>query len=94
MRFMGTEIGETEMKKRVLAIILCMTIALGVVGCGSNNCRNSAEEHMLETIGGDIEYEIFYDKDTKVMYYRAYRGGVTPLYNADGTLRVYEGDTE
>lgn len=82
------------MKKRVLAIILCMTIALGVVGCSSNNCRNSTEEHMLETIGRDTEYEIFYDKDTKVMYYRAYRGGVTPMYNADGTLRVYVGDTE
>lgn len=82
------------MKKRVLAIILCMTITLGVVGYGSNNCRNSAEENMLETIDRDTSYEIFYDKDTKVMYYRAYRGGVTPMYNADGTLRVYVGDTE
>lgn len=82
------------MKKRVLTIILCMTIALGVVGCSSNNCHNSTEEHMLETIDGDVEYEILYDKDTKVMYYRAYRGGVTPMYNADGTLRVYVGDTE
>lgn len=82
------------MKKRVLAIILCMTIALGVAGCSSNNCRNSAEEHMLETIDRDTTYEIFYDNDTKVMYYRAYRGGVTPMYNADGTLRVYVGDKE
>ena len=82
------------MKKRALAIILCMTITLGVVGCGSNNRRNSAEEHMLETIDRGTEYEIFYDKDTKVMYYRAYRGGVTPMYNTDGTLRVYVGDTE
>ena len=82
------------MKKRVLAIILCMPITLGVVGCSSNNCHNSAKEYMLETIDRDTEYEIFYDKYTKVMYYRAYRGGVTPLYNADGTLRVCVGDTE
>lgn len=81
------------MKKRVLAIILCATITLGVAGCGSNNCCNSVEEHIIE-IGRGTEYKIFYDKDTKVMYYRAYRGGVTPLYNADGTLRVYVGDTE
>ena len=81
------------MKKRVLAIILCMPIALGVVGCSSNNCRNSAEEHMIETIYEDTEYEIFYDKDTKVMYYRAYRGGVTPMYNVDGTLRLYNEDS-
>ena len=70
-----------------------MPIALGVVGCSSNNCRNSAEEHMLETIYEDTEYEIFYDKDTKVMYCRAYRGGVTPMYNVDGTLRLYNEDS-
>lgn len=54
------------MKKRVLAIILCMPIALGVVGCSSNNCRNSAEEHILETIGEDTEYEIFYDRTQRL----------------------------
>lgn len=27
------------------------------------------------------------------MYCRAYRGGVTPMYNADGTLRLYNEDS-
>lgn len=81
------------MKKRVLAIILCMSIALGVAGCGSNNRDNSGKEHMVEIIDSSLNYKIFYDKDTKVMYFRADQGGVTPMYNTDGTLRLYDGDS-
>jgi hypothetical protein len=36
----------------------------------------------------------YYDKDTKVMYavFTGYNdgGGMTPLYNPDGTLKLYE----
>lgn len=81
------------MEKRVLAIILCMSIALGVVGCNSNNCDNSDEEHMIAAIDSGLNYKIFYDKDTKVMYFMLCNGGVTPMYNADGTLRLYNEDS-
>ena len=36
---------------------------------------------------------IVYDKDTKVMYYMwdgNYTGGFTPIYNADGSVKVYD----
>jgi uncharacterized protein YceK len=37
---------------------------------------------------------IMYDKDTKVMYYmwdgNSYTGGFTPIYNADGSVKVYD----
>jgi hypothetical protein len=36
-----------------------------------------------------------YDKDTKVMYYMivsGYKCGLTPIYNADGSVKVYEED--
>lgn len=37
---------------------------------------------------------IVYDKDTKVMYYmrdgNSYTGGFTPIYNADGSVKVYD----
>ena len=36
---------------------------------------------------------IVYDKDTKVMYYfidDAYQMALTPIYNSDGTIRLYE----
>ena len=36
---------------------------------------------------------IVYDKDTKVMYYiiiNSYKCGITPIYNTDGTIKIYE----
>ena len=36
-----------------------------------------------------------YANDTKVMYYIEYGGSsrmITPLYNADGTLQIYQGE--
>lgn len=39
--------------------------------------------------------QIVYANDTGVMYYvflEGYRGGITPLYNADGTLQIWEGE--
>lgn len=47
--------------------------------------------------GGGVDYpfeRIVYANDTGVMYYvftNTYQGGITPLYNADGTLQIYEG---
>ena len=40
-------------------------------------------------------YYIAYANDTKVKYFickGTYRFGITPLYNADGTLQIYEGE--
>lgn len=38
---------------------------------------------------------IFYDNNTGVMYYQysmaSNNCGITPIYNADGTLKIYEG---
>jgi hypothetical protein len=38
---------------------------------------------------------IVYDKDTKVEYYIFYaysQAGISPIYNADGTIKIYEGE--
>lgn len=40
-------------------------------------------------------YYIVYANDTKVKYFIAYtleKFGITPLYNADGTLQTYDGE--
>lgn len=42
-------------------------------------------------------YKIVYANDTKVKYFvcnTGYRFGITPLYNADGTLQIYEESEE
>ena len=44
---------------------------------------------------GVRQYMIVYANDTKVMYYMdgcSIVGGITPLYNADGTLQIYDGE--
>lgn len=47
-----------------------------------------------------VYYRILVDRRTGVMYYAEYTDGyyygggtsITPLYNADGTLKIYKGD--
>lgn len=44
---------------------------------------------------GVNKYMIVYANDTKVMYFIdacSIAGGMTPLYNADGTLQIYNGE--
>lgn len=88
--------------RRIIAI-LCLCLLL--TGCGT---RYEDAEDTLETTGkgyftriktwGDIDgtYEIVYANDTKVKYliwHASYKGSITPLYNADGSLQVY-GESE
>lgn len=52
-------------------------------------------EGFYETIFEGLSYVILYDRETKVIYHMSTgvynNGNLTPLYNADGTLRVWEG---
>ena len=78
------------MKMKVLAVFLCAALALGITGCGS---ADNKTESMVDKI--NMDSGVIVDLDTGAMYYQErFDGGITPLYNADGTLRVYEGDTE
>lgn len=86
--------------KKVIAI-LCICLLL--TGCGTNY-KNANDISM--TIGGGYFtlikewddgaggfYGITYANDTKVKYLfwkSGYKGSITPLYNADGSLQVYE----
>ena len=79
------------MKMKVLAVFLCAVLALGIAGCGSNDNKTESRVYKIDM----DSFGVIVDPDTGVMYYQArFDGGITPLYNADGTLRVYEGDTE
>ena len=79
------------MKMKVLAVFLCAAFALGITGCGSAYNKTESRVNKIDM----DSFEVIVDPDTGVMYYQVrFDGGITPLYNADGTLRVYEGDTE
>lgn len=95
------------MKKKIaLILILCIAVTM-LCSCSSsyeeantnpNNYLSRGYFTVIKSwdsgVGYPIEY-IVYANDTKVMYYvfrGNYIGGITPLYNADGTLQIYEGE--
>lgn len=90
---------------RKIIAILC--VCLSLTGCGTR--YEDAEDILKETGGGyftlikewgdvnEDNYEIVYANDTKVKYliWKGFRrGSITPLYNADGSLQVYEESEE
>lgn len=90
------------MKKKILAVALGLTLCFGMTGCtkGDIESENSALANKyidLVTIYKDDDYntEILYDKNTKVMYFvkwSNYQFGITPIYNSDGTVKLYDGE--
>ena len=93
------------MRKRIYMIIAIVTImlimALCLVACGDTkddygfNIQGTNLVCIGTTNSFSSEYALYYDKDTKVMYMfvkHGYGAGLTPLYNADGTLKLYEGE--
>ena len=85
--------------RRIIAV-LCVCLLL--TGCGTS--YKDAEDTLKATGGGYFTsikewsgdggvYEIVYANDTKVKYLiwrSSYKGSITPLYNADGSLQIYE----
>lgn len=93
------------MKKRLLGILLCGVLALACVGCGSQTYQEAISTSNKEDYGNGYFtvvtewgqnseiYRIVYDNDTNVKYLivaSGYQYGITPLYNTDGTLQIYE----
>lgn len=93
------------MKKRILVVLSCCVLAVACVGCGTTyqeatNISTKPDSFangyftVITEWGNSVEfYRIVYANDTKVKYLEfknRHRGGITPLYNADGTLQIYD----
>lgn len=94
------------MKKKIyLVLILCLMTTM-LCGCSTSyeeantnpdNYLSKGYFTVIKSWDGGANYPteyIVYANDTNVMYYvfhSLYTGGITPLYNADGTLQIYEG---
>lgn len=93
------------MKKVLLVSILTVIIGISIIGLTAltnidhypdltekklriENIYNESTFHIVERVSGTTV--IVSDNDTKVMYVYSYYGGFTPLYNADGTLKLYK----
>ena len=91
--------------KRLLCIIMIVTIIACLCSCGTPYSEAVKNQTEYDSAGGYFTtitewsddyggYEIVYANDTKVKYLvhtSAHRYGITPLYNADGSLQVYDG---
>ena len=88
------------MKKKLLAVCLTSVFLFNLTGCDD---RESLANGYIASPNSDIiDFEvvdenfsggtILVDKNTKVLYYwvRSQRGGITPIYNSDGSLKLYE----
>lgn len=88
------------MKKKLTLLTILLTLVL--VGCETTTTIYENEEKnfwdKFVAVESYDNYEdgflyIVYDKDTKVEYYIVeahYQYGMSPIYNADGTVKIYE----
>lgn len=90
----------TKIKKFLLTSIIALLICSGITGCTKGEDIESAEYDLgnkyfpLVIIYEDDRSYIVYDKNTNVMYciFQNYdKFGITPIYNSDGSVKLYEG---
>lgn len=83
----------------IATVVITLIMAICLVACGNtgNYYGFNIQGTNLVCIGTSITfstgYALYYDKSTKVMYMfvkHGYGAGLTPMYNADGTLKLYE----
>lgn len=88
-----------------VALVVVMVVCLCTCGTTYQEAIGQTESNTSDDFGNGYftkitnwsspfnEYAIYYANDTKVKYL-IYRGanqfGITPLYNTDGTLQIYE----
>ena len=95
------------MKKKIHLVLVLCVMAIMLCSCSSSyeeantnpdNYFSKGYFTIIKSWDGGIDYPteyIVYANDTGVMYYiflGGHNGGITPLYNADGTLQIYKGE--
>jgi hypothetical protein len=89
------------MKKKIAIIIVALSICVGMAGCSGKardgNCNFTYVDneyiHLITVCDRDDGNIIAYDENTKVLYLCVYgysTMGITPIYNSDGSLKLYE----
>lgn len=83
------------MKKTILVIALALILIVVLAGCGIKEDNPGTQYdtgfRVLEKFNGELGSLVVYDVNTGVMYWINYHGGVTPIINADGSPRIWEG---
>ena len=93
------------MKKKLLYLISILIISASfITGCSFTKTVNAEEvikspntEYCdFEIVDSNYYVLILRDKNTNVLYFwsMSYSGGITPIYNEDGSLKLYEENEE
>lgn len=87
------------MKKKILTVILGISLCFGATGCshiynGDSNFESVDNQYInLHTVYDKNDGSIVaYDENTKVLYLCVYgynSVAITPIYNSDGTVKLY-----
>lgn len=86
------------MKKKILAIALGLTLCFGMTGCTSvvniDETIKSPNSKLcdFEVVETNFYWAILVDKNTNVLYYWIQDDSMTPIYNSDGTVKLYDGE--
>ena len=88
------------MKKKILAVVLGLTLCFGMIGCGNSTCSKNYDEHSkLVSIEG--ENDLYYYSTTHVVYivFNEYAGDsgygyMSPYYSENGKLCTYDTNTK
>lgn len=81
------------MKRRILVIVLCLICLLGLTACTdiSETSASTSKYANLKVIETTSDGKVLMDVDTGCLYLQyTYNGksyGLTPLYNADGSIK-------
>lgn len=92
------------MKKRILAVLMCIFVMAAFSGCASETEATETTENTesVETVNRDKLKKVWQDRASNALYIFVdeetgvnyiifngnYRGGITPRYRADGSLYV------
>lgn len=75
--------------KKIISLLLVILFCIGILtGCGIDTSNSELKCIEQNTIDYDM-YDIYYDKETGVMYIMNREGGVTVMLNADGSPKIY-----
>lgn len=79
--------------KRITCALLCIIIALCLVGCQQNPMNSSYDDEIFTIVESGNTYQILRHKETGVLYlfvYNYYQAGITVMMNTDGSPIVME----
>jgi hypothetical protein len=92
------------MKKLILVLTTALMCGVLLTGCNTITTENVEDAYYQNAFNKFVVVEekfnadygtlsVMYDKDTKVMYYmitNGYKCGMTPIYNSDGSVMIYD----